>query len=65
MNEKHGKAKDAIDKLQNSVNKVVGVICVMQNIIKGLDTPCGLCVGCPMEDDHLGVCGSFVLKGDL
>ena len=59
------KVIDTFDKLQDSVNKIHGTVLVMQNIIKGLCTPCWLCTGCEKRDDHLGVCGSFILKGDL
>ena len=59
------KVIDAFDKLQDSVNKIHGMVLVMQNIIKGLDTPCVLCIGCEVEDDRKGVCEHFILKGDL
>jgi hypothetical protein len=51
-----------IDNLKNEIDEIHGIILIMQNIIIGLDTPCGLCSRCGKEDDHLGVCGSFTLK---
>ena len=55
-----------IDNLKNEIDEIHGTILVMQNIIKGLDTPCGLCVGCEKEEDHvLGICGSFILKEEI
>jgi len=66
MSEERGnKVIDAVDKLEDSVNKITGVICVMQNIIKGLNSPCCLCVGCQTEDNRKGICNGFILKGDL
>jgi len=53
-----------IDNLKNEIDVIHGTILVMQNIIKGLNSPCWLCTGCEKRDDHLGVCGSFVLKGN-
>ena len=61
---KENKVTDTFDKLKDSVNKIIGTVMVMQNIIKGLDTPCWLCTGCKKRDDHLGICGSFVLQGN-
>jgi len=51
-----------IDNLKNEIDEIHGVILVMQNVIKRLDTPCGLCVGCEAEDGRKGVCESFILK---
>ena len=51
-----------IDNLKNEIDEIHGTILVMQNVIKGLDTPCGLCVGCPHKNNELGTCEDFVLK---
>ena len=56
------KVIDTFGKLQDNVNKIHGTVLVMQNVIKGLDTPCGLCIGCEVEDGRKGVCESFILK---
>jgi hypothetical protein len=54
-----------IDNLKNEIDEIHGTILIMQNIIKGLDTPCGLCSGCETEDGHLGVCESFTSEEKL
>jgi len=51
-----------IDGIKTELDEIHGVMLIMQNIIKGLDTPCGICIGCEAEDSRKGICESFILK---